>query len=116
MSRKGPEPSRGGLFSASEDWGDGDLVRAGRSSGGGEDFGDSSWGLSAGIRDRREAIEAVDAFRIVEVPRVIRFFGGGASISVSICSLVRFVEVLEALETREALEARTVRARRALVG
>jgi len=42
MSRKGPEPSRGGLFSASEDWGDGDLVRAGRSSGGGEDFGDSS--------------------------------------------------------------------------
>jgi len=115
MSINGPEPRRGGLFSASEDWGDGDLVRAGRSSGDGEDFGASSWGLSAGARDRREAIEAVDAFRVVEAPRVIRFFGGGASISVSICSLVRFVEVLEALETREALEARTLRARGAFV-
>lgn len=118
MSINGPEPRRGGLFSASEDWGDGDLVRAGRSSGDekrGEEFGASSWGLSAGARDRREAIEAVDAFRIVEAPRVIRFFGGGASISVSICSLVRFVEVLEALETREALEARTLRARGAFV-
>lgn len=113
-----PESNRGGLFSASEDCGDGDLARAGRSSGGGggEDLGASSSGLSAGIRERSEAVEAADAFRIVEVPRVIRFFGGGGFISVSIWSLVRFVEVLEALETREAFEARPFRVRGAFVG
>lgn len=114
-SKNGPEPRRGGLFSASEDWGDGDFVRAGRPSEIGENLGESSGGLSAGARDRREATEAVDASRIVEPPRVIRFFGGGASISASICSLVRFVAVFEALETREALEARSFRARGAFV-
>ncbi len=87
----GTERVDGGWFSASEDWGEGELVTVGGCSGVGEDFSGSLWGTVSGIRDRSEAIDAADAFRIVDAPRVTRFFAAGACSSVDIASLLRFL-------------------------
>ena len=93
-NERGERREDGGWFSASEDCGEGDFVRAGGSSGDAEACRVSFWRPLAGTRDRSDAVDAVDAFRTVEAPRVTLFFGGGASISLSISSLVRLVPLV----------------------